>query len=70
MLEAVFKYKTLNWNDAFFEIDMIENQIKLRWRDFAYTFQVFLELSRNVVGIQTQETLFIHRDYFQKLKKH
>ena len=41
MLEAVFKYKTLNWNDAFFEIDMIENQIKLHWRDFAYTFQVF-----------------------------
>ena len=36
MLEAVFKFKTLNWNDAFFEIDMIENQIKLRSRDFAY----------------------------------
>ena len=36
MLEAVFEFKTLNWNDVFFEIDMIENQIKLRWRDFAY----------------------------------
>ena len=46
MLEAVFKFKTLNWNDAFFEIDMIENQIKLRSRDFAYISSILRDFQK------------------------